>query len=122
MPSSFRVCLAVDDEALSERYAALLVAAGYNPWRAYNAPSALLRMGQVLFDALVVDASCHRVDGASFLEFVKRMYPSTLIVAVVRADGDMWVEGDLSHADAVAVDPASAEDFQKALETAALRR
>ena len=115
MTKSLRICLAIGDEKINAALAEQLRAIGHNPWPAYNPASALSRLGQGLFDALMVGALCHRIDGASFLPFVQRVYPRTRIVAVLHAAAPQWESEDRKGVDTSITWPANAEVLQQAL-------
>lgn len=115
MTKSISICLAIGDEEINAALAEHLRAIGHNPWPAYNAASALSRLGQGLFDALMVGALCHQIDGVSFLPFVRRVYPRTRIVAVLHAAAPHWQPENLKSVDASIPWPANAETLQQAL-------
>lgn len=107
MSEGLRICLALADENLNETFAAALRGAGHNPWPVYNAPSTLSRLGHVLCDVLIAEPICSRVDGASFLPFVRRVYPEVRIVALEHVAGGEWLAEERAHVDAMATDVAS---------------
>lgn len=82
MGRPLQVCLAISDERLNEAVASALRDVGHNPWPTYNASSTLSRLGQVVFDVLMTDVSCSKIDSTSFLPFVRQVYPQMRILAL----------------------------------------
>ncbi len=102
MRGKLQICLALCDVASSESYAQRLRACGHNPWPTYNAPSTLLRLGHVLFDVLIADLQCSRIDETSILPFVRRVYPAMRVIAIEHETGGAWLADELADTDAVA--------------------